>query len=346
MRNKKILITLAAIMIAVAVMITGCNKAKKPADDDVETDTPESNMPSVNITDDDEQDNDFSDENLYRDGAVDVMLTFEPDNNIPDAEWMYYAAEAVSESAALFASNGYEVPYAQLRDMKILNEGCVATLSNLVYTFTVDYAIYVIDRNDGTNTPEPKALDGATADEQGRLFLCVGSFYINGRQCEEYTFYREAAVNSTYGKDNPERFAQAASAALEKMKDKYADITVEFEDVINLALYDMYPTEGDENTLKCSNWTYTYSTSETDSSVIEMEAVICTVEYRLANNVIERLSVEYTHMDCSYSKTQRGYELITWYGYDASEEEKDKDLVAGCDSQAAALLSTDAEIIG
>jgi hypothetical protein len=227
--------------------------------------------------------------------------------------------------------------------VKIFDEGCIAGMSDLLYTMTVDYVIHVWGE-DGSD--ETDALDGAVLDDKGRLFISVGNFNINGKYREEYKCFREGEINSVYGEDNPERFAHVATDILNEMKDKYADADVEFDTVMAAALEELFPVYYNEEGLTCSAWSYTYKESEEDSNVIEANVQICTAEYLLMENGMGRTSEGYSQMDWMFCKTSRGYELITWYGYDVEEEEKDPALIEECDSQAAALFAVDAEIIG
>ncbi|MBR5252762.1 MAG: hypothetical protein IKV39_02675, partial [Clostridia bacterium] len=50
----------------------------------------------------------------------------------------------------------------------------------------------------------------------------------------------------------------------------------------------------------------------------------------------ERTSEIYSHMDWMFCKTSRGYELMTWYGYEVEEEEKDPALIEECLEKAKA----------
>ncbi|MBE6626240.1 MAG: hypothetical protein E7628_03520 [Ruminococcaceae bacterium] len=323
------------MILILALTLVGCG-GKKPIETEVpetnlpeadgfETDVPETDLPETEVPE-----TDFPVGDVYDSGEVDVRITFDPTGLIPDNDWVYYAAEAVSEIAAKYRDMGYDVSIADIHGMRILHEGCGGGLSDLVYTFTVDFVIYVWGEDVDPATGEADAWDGAVLDELGRLFLHVAEFEVNGRQYEEYSYSRESHINVEYGEDDPDRFKKAALSEMDAMKDKYADGDIEFDEVMSNALNGTYPTETGEDYIKCSAWSYTVEETLDVSTVVTANVVICTAEYRMTDSGIECESEEYTYMYRVYSKTPRGYELITSASYGYTEIEKDPALIEEC----------------
>lgn len=340
-KNIGIVKTAVAAMLLCALLLVGCTPAPKP----VETDAPETNVPETDAPETDAPETNVPEISVpalvvpdeYRVAAknIDISLGFAPEEHIFSPEYAEYAKVYVRERIAHALYAGYNVSSAEVTMMTVLNEGCAGGLSDVIYTMTVEYEICIWGEDNGVT------WDGAiTGENDGGVYLHVGKFNIDGFDFEMYKLSTEAEIDKRFDARSSDKYRKMALATLDEMKNSY-ERAEEYtpEDVIEREMEKMYPSEVDGDVYRVSSWKYSVL-EDTDevSDVICVEIVICTAEYTVADGQLTEEGVEYTHMDWMLTPTNRGYELFTWYGHEAGEEECDPALREDCRVRAEAYI--------